>query len=223
MRLKPLFLLFCLITLPLEVEADAAPALKPGARALASVDHSVAEAERLFRLGNAAGVEADKRKFHEEGFQLAEGARAQNPDDPGALLQWTMHASAIAALDKNLAALKRIKEIEVTLLRLKEIAPAYRHAAADRTLGLLYRNAPMIISIGSTARAGRHLKEAFAKDPAYPGNCIFLADFYLSEGERREARRLAKECGTEANLAAFPEEAPEWTRISRRILDKTRS
>jgi hypothetical protein len=59
-----------------------------------------------------------------------------------------MHASAIAALDKNLAALKRIKEIEVTLLRLKEIAPAYRHAAADRTLGLLYRNSPKKLPSG---------------------------------------------------------------------------
>jgi tetratricopeptide (TPR) repeat protein len=218
LRIKALFLLLCLLGLPLDVEAS--PAAE--ARGPASLEHSVTEAERLFRLGHAAEGEADKRKFHEEGFRLAEEARALQPNDPGALLQWTMHASAIAALDKNLAALKRIKEIEATLLRLKELAPAYRHAAADRTLGLLYRNAPMIISIGSTARAGRHLKEAYAKDPSYPGNCIFLADFYLSEGEKREARRLAKECGTDDQIAKFPEDAAEWTRLARRILDKTR-
>jgi len=217
LRPKALILLLCLLSLPLD--ADANP--DPEARGPASLSHSMTEAERLFRLGATTSDESEKRKLHEEGFRLAEDARTSSPDDPGALLQWTMHASAIAAMDKNLAALARIKDIEATLLRLREIAPGYRHAAADRTLGLLYRNAPMIISVGSTARAGRHLKEAFAKDPAYPGNCIFLADFYLAEGEKREARRLTKECGTADKIAAFPDEAPEWSRIARRILDKT--
>ena len=221
MRLKAPFLLLCLLTMPLDVEASQDPGRSTASEAH-EVDKSVEEAARLFRLGNAAEQEAEKRKFHEEGFRLAESARAAAPANPGALLQWTLHASAIAALDKNLAALRRIKEIEATLLHLRDLAPAYDHAAADRTLGLLYRNAPMIISVGSTVRAGRHLKEAFARDPAYPGNCIFLADFYLGEGDKREARKLAKACGTEEKLAPYPEHAAEWARISRRILDKTR-
>ncbi|RZA08980.1 MAG: hypothetical protein EOP11_03125 [Proteobacteria bacterium] len=215
-RSKPLFFFLCLGLLPLDVEASTG-------RSPNSLDHSVEESARLFREGAETESETNKRRLHEEGLALAEAAKQVNPENPGALLQWTMHASAIAAMDKNLAALQQIKRIETTLLRLKEIAPGYEHAAADRTLGLLYRNAPMIISIGSTARAGRHLKEAFAKDPAYPGNCIFLADFYLGEGEKREARRLVKDCGTEEKIGAYPVEAAEWKRLARRILDKTRS
>lgn len=180
----------------------------------------VREAELLYRIGLTTDDETEKRKLFEEGLNLAQRARAENPKNPGALFQWVVHSSSIAAIDKNLEALRQIKVIEGTLLELKAVDPAYGQAAADRALGRLYDQAPMIISVGSTPKALKHLRAAYDRAPSFPGNCLFLADTLLRTGDKREARKLVKSCPISESDAQHPD-APEWARIARRILDRT--
>ena len=188
----------------------------------AKPERLVREAELLYRIGVATEEEAPKRKIFEEGLALATKARAENPKLPGAIMQWVVHASSIAGIDKNLEALRRIREIETALLELRELDPSFDHAGADRALGKLYEQAPMIISVGSTAKAMKHLRSAYERAPAFPANCLFLAEQLLRNGDKRDARKMVKGCPVPGAFATHPD-VEEWTKLSRRILDRTQS
>jgi len=62
-------------------------------------------------------------------------------------------------------------------------------AGADRSLGLLYRDAPTIVSVGSRSKAKQHLRRAIELAPEYPENRLDLIESYLKWGDRTEARR----------------------------------
>ena len=62
-------------------------------------------------------------------------------------------------------------------------------AGADRNLGLLYRDAPAIVSVGSRSRAREHLEQAVKLAPQYPENRLNLIEAYVKWGEMQSARR----------------------------------
>ena len=56
-------------------------------------------------------------------------------------------------------------------------------------LGLLYRDAPVIGSVGSRTRAREHLRRAVEMAPQYPENRLNLIEAYMKWGERTGAYR----------------------------------
>lgn len=180
------------------------------------------EARLLYYLGKYTPDISLKQKYFEEGVGLAWKARKAKPKDPGAILWWVANRGELAQLKHNLVALGYVKEMETALLELKKLHPQYFFRAADRVLGRIYQKAPSFVSIGSSAKAEAHLKEAMKAPGNYPGNLIFFADFLLENGEKKEARKLARRVVSSPELAKYPIEKFDWIRMAQEILQQSR-
>lgn len=179
------------------------------------------QARLLYYLGKYTHDTSLKKKHFEEGVGLAWKARKTKPQDPGAILWWVANRGELAELRRNIVALGYIKEMETMLLELKKLDPGYRFRAADRVLGRIYQKAPSFVSIGSSAKAEAHLREAMKAPGNYPGNLIFFADFLLEKGEKKEARNLARRVVSSPALAKYPIEKFDWLRMAQEILKQS--
>jgi len=185
----------------------------------ASVGRDVEESRLLFYQARLTDDMELKRKFLGKGIKLAERARAAAPQNPGAILWWAGLEGQLAAINKDFAALAKIKVIETELKRLEEIAPDFEHAAAYRALGGMYESLPPIISIGSTRKAQGSFKQAMRIDPNYPGNQIAYAGFTLSLGNCSEAKRLARQAMESVDFGKYPFENGDWKKMAARIME----
>jgi hypothetical protein len=77
-----------------------------------------------------------------------------------------------------------IKDALDTVLRLD---PAFLQGSADRALGRWYHRVPSLFG-GSHKRAEAHLRASLKYDPASTASHFFLAELYLDDGRRVEAR-----------------------------------
>jgi hypothetical protein len=73
-----------------------------------------------------------------------------------------------------------------------ELDAGFNHAGPERTLGLLYRDAPPIASVGSRSKARHHLQRAVELAPGYPDNRLNLIESDLKWGDRNGAVRELK-------------------------------
>jgi hypothetical protein len=92
-----------------------------------------------------------------------------------------------------------------------ELDKAFDFAGPDRTLGLLYRDAPTLISIGSRSKSKQHLRRAVELAAEYPENRLDLIESYQKWGDRTDAKREL--AGLEAiwPKARAQLTGPEWT------------
>jgi hypothetical protein len=178
------------------------------------------EARLLHYLAEIAPSDEERRALHEQGFRAAEAALALDRDEPAAILWWTAHRGRLVSPLNPIAAVRAAAEIETDLLRLRGLAPRHDHAAADRVLGILYRLAPPILSVGSMKKAEEHLRSAMQSDPWYPGNQLSWAELLAQKHECRLARQGAQLVLGSPALRRFPLEAPGWTRQARAILER---
>jgi tetratricopeptide (TPR) repeat protein len=118
---------------------------------------------------------------------------------------------------RNMAALKLVKEMEREFLATRDLDEHFDFAGADRNLGLLYHQAPTLISIGSRYKARQHLQRAVELAPDFPENRLNLIETLLEWGEnddaRRELKALEKPWTTaQKNLTGVEWETawPEW-------------
>ena len=104
------------------------------------------------------------------------------------------------ARTKSLGALKLVREMEDEFKTVLELDPTFDHAGPDRTLGLLYKDAPgWPTSIGSRSKARQHLLKAVELSSSFPENRLCLLEAYLEWGERKTAQ--AQLAATELVLA----------------------
>ena len=96
------------------------------------------------------------------------------------------------AQTKGLAALKIVDQMEREFSLVRDLDHRFDYAGADRGLGLLYRNAPPIASIGSRSKARYHLQSARELAPDYPENGLNLIEADLKWSDRNGARRELK-------------------------------
>ena len=81
-----------------------------------------------------------------------------------------------------------------------ELDPTFDHAGPNRTLGLLYKDAPgWPTSIGSRSKARQHLLKAVELSSSFPENRLCLLEAHLEWGERKTAQ--AQLAATELVLA----------------------
>jgi hypothetical protein len=166
--------------------------------------------------GKRAQGEERRRQFN-AGVAAARVLLQADPDDPEGLLWLAANLGGEALERGKLSALQVLPDMERLLLRLEERHPQYDHAAAARTLGVLYQKAPALISIGSNARARVYFERALQRDGRYPPNLALAAEFFDDVGDESRARSLAR-----AYLAAPADEsehpdAPEWRKNAQRI------
>ena len=92
------------------------------------------------------------------------------------------------ARTKGLGALKLVNQMEHEFTRARDLDEQLDWAGPDRNLGLLYRDAPAIGSIGSRTKAREHLKRAVELAPQYPENRLNLIEAYLQLGRTATTR-----------------------------------
>jgi hypothetical protein len=116
------------------------------------------------------------------------------------------------------AAVKIAREVEEALLRLLDEHPSYDHGAADRALGRLYQLAPRGLSIGSMEKAATHLRAALARDPRFPANALFYAQFLAARQDCDGARQWALRVFQSPELQENPLEQGSWMRDAQKLL-----
>jgi hypothetical protein len=84
------------------------------------------------------------------------------------------------------------------------------YAGPDRSLGLLYRDAPSIGSIGSRTKSRQHLQRALELVSNYPENHLNLVETYLKWGERNSASRELKTLEEQLPAARAELAGPVW-------------
>ena len=93
------------------------------------------------------------------------------------------------ARTKGLGALRLVSQMEREFSRARDLDEHLDCAGPDRNLGQLYRDAPVIGSVGSRTRAREHLKRAVELVPQFPENQLNLIEAYLNWGDRTSAYR----------------------------------
>ena len=136
-------------------------------------------AEACFEWAEFARNSDDRAKLAHEGIAAAKFAAEIAPTHPAGHFFLAMNKGQLART-KSIGALSLVKEMESSLLRSIKLDPKFDNAAAERSLGLLYLNAPgWPASIGSKSKARKHLERAVELAPDYPTNLLTLMDAYV--------------------------------------------
>ena len=92
------------------------------------------------------------------------------------------------ARTEKIGALKLVREMERELKTAAKLDRNFDFAGPERSLGLLYRDAPdWPVSIGSRRKARQFLESAVALAPDYPENVLYSAESHLKWREYAEA------------------------------------
>ena len=100
------------------------------------------------------------------------------------------------ARTKKLSALRLVDQMEAAFKAAIALDPAFDYAGPQRSLGLLYLDAPgWPTSIGSRSKARMHLQKAVELCPDYPDNQLSLLEVYLEAGDKKAAQASLQRAG----------------------------
>jgi tetratricopeptide (TPR) repeat protein len=145
-------------------------------------------ARACFDLADLAATRAERAAMAERGIAACRGAVAREPNLAPAHYYLGMNLAQLAQT-KSLGALKLVDQMEREFSLARKLDEQFDRAGSDRNLGLLYRDAPALVSIGSRAKARQHLQRAVELAPLYPENRLNLIEAYLKWGDHGGARR----------------------------------
>jgi tetratricopeptide (TPR) repeat protein len=141
-----------------------------------------------FYLAEFATNNAQRAALAEPGIAACLQAIARESNSAPAHYYLGMNLGQLART-KGLTALRLVSQMQREFTRARDLDERLNWAGPDRSLGLLYRDAPAIGSIGSRTRAREHLQRAVELAPQYPENRLNLIESYLKWGERTGAYR----------------------------------
>lgn len=150
-------------------------------------------ARACFDLADISSANAQKAEFAKGGIEAAERSVALNTNSAPAHYYLGMNIGELADTKRNLSALKMTKEMEREFLAARAIDEHFDYAGADRNLGLLYLEAPVIFSVGDRTKGRQYLQTAVRVAPDFPENRLNLVEAYLKLGDTAEARRQLDE------------------------------
>jgi tetratricopeptide (TPR) repeat protein len=171
------------------------------------------KAEAAWRFGRAcfdlAGLATnrlEKAAIAERGIAACRRSIALKADAAPAHYYLAMGLGQLADTRRNLGALRMVKEMEREFHAALDLDERFDQAGPDRSLGLLYWEAPVIISVGSRSKARQHLRRAVELAPDYPENRLNLVEACLRWGDLPGARREVLELE-----ASLPEARRKFT------------
>ena len=151
-------------------------------------------AEAAWQLGRAIFDRADlstnnteRALFADEGIAACEIAVSREPKSAAAHYYLGMNLGQLART-KDLSALKIVKRMEKEFILACGLDEAFDYAGPQRNIGLLYREAPPVLSIGSKKDARQHLRRALELAPQYPENRLNLIEAYIKWSEEANGR-----------------------------------
>jgi hypothetical protein len=152
-----------------------------------------------FELAEFATNHTQRASLAERGMAACRAAITRQSNSAPAHYYLGMNMGQLART-RGLSALKLVDQMEQEFLRARDLDERLNYAGPDRSLGLLYKDAPSIMSVGSRSQAKKHLQRAAELAPQYPENELNLVEAYLGWGDRNDASRQLK--ATEAIWAA---------------------
>jgi tetratricopeptide (TPR) repeat protein len=163
-------------------------------------------ARACFDRAVAATNNADRAKMAEEGIAVSRRVVAREPGLIQSHYYLGMNLGQLADTKRNTGALKIVDEMEQEFKAARDLDERFDYAGPDRNLGLLYSQAPSVVSIGNRSKARQHLRRAVELAPDYPENRLNLIEAYLKWGDRSGAWREYK-----ALEAVWPEAQKKLT------------
>jgi tetratricopeptide (TPR) repeat protein len=133
----------------------------------------------------------ERAQIAEQGIAACKQALVQNRDLAVAHYYLGMNLGELAQT-RGLSALKLVDQMEKEFELARTLDELLDYAGPDRNLGLLYRDTPSWISIGSKSKARKHLLRAVELAPGYPENRLNLAEGYVKWSDHNGARRELK-------------------------------
>ncbi len=186
--------------------------------------NSLAIVHDLCRLSyDLASIQPDhepRARITQVGIAAAEASLLSHPTSARTHYYLALNLGELART-KNVGALRLLPRIRDSLEAARKLDESIDHGGPDRTLGLLYLEAPgWPASIGSRAKARAHFLRAIALAPEYPSNHLCLAEALLRWREAAAAAaRLASLDALWPNAQARWAEArwaADWTEWTRR-------
>ncbi len=141
-----------------------------------------------FDLAEFATNNSQRASLAEQGIAACRLAIAHASNSAPAHLYLGLNLGQLART-KTLAALKLVDQMLPEFIRARDLDEHLNYAGPDRYLGMLYRDAPAIGSVGNRTSARKCLKRAVELAPHYPENRLNLIEAYLEWGERPGAHR----------------------------------
>lgn len=129
----------------------------------------------------------ERARIAQLGIEIAQGILLQDPTSAGAHYYLALNLGQLART-RSLTALKLVSRMETSLLTARSLDETFDHAGPDRTLGILYQDAPgWPTSIGSRGKARKHLERALHLNPTYPGNRLAWVEALTAWRDRSNA------------------------------------
>jgi len=132
---------------------------------------------------------AEEAKYAQEGIDATRAAVALAPNSAPAHYYLGMDMGQLADTKRNLSAFRMVKDMEREFSAARALDKHFDFAGPSRNLGLLYRDAPTIISIGSRSKARQYLEESVELAPEFLENQLNLIESYLKWDYKTEAVR----------------------------------
>jgi tetratricopeptide (TPR) repeat protein len=133
----------------------------------------------------------ERAQIAEQGIAACKQALVQNRNSAVAHYYLGMNFGELAQT-RGLGALKLVDQMEREFEFARTLDESLDYAGPDRNLGMLYRDAPSWISVGSKSKARKHLIHAVELAPDYPDNRLNLAEGYVKWSDRVGIRREYK-------------------------------
>ncbi len=145
-------------------------------------------ARAAFDRAEFATNDTERASFAMRGIAACRRALARDPKCAAAHYYLGMNLGQLART-KALGALKLVNEMEREFKTARELDQYFDYAGPDRNLGLLYRDAPSIGSVGNKSKARQHLLRAAVLAPDHPENRLNLGESAVRWRDLKTAQR----------------------------------
>lgn len=144
-------------------------------------------ARACFDLAEYATNNAQRAQIAKEGIAVSRQLISRHPSMAQASYYLALNLGQLART-QTIEALRTVEEMERAFKRALELDGSFDYSGPDRSLGLLYLQAPgWPVSVGDRRKARRHLEHAVKHSPDYPDNRLCLIEAYLKWNEIRAA------------------------------------
>lgn len=187
-------------------------------------------AKACFERADFSANDTQRAAFAELGIAASKHAIAFDTNSAAGYFYLGVNLGQMART-KLFTALGLLDEMEAAWNRSIAIDAKFHYAAAERSLGLLYLDAPgWPISLGSRSKARKHLQQATKLAPEYPENHLCWLEAQLKWGESKSVKTqlsnieaILQSGRTNFTGADWSRDWEDWDARWKRIRAKTES
>ena len=163
-----------------------------------------------YDLATVQSKDSERARITGLGIAAAQASLSNSPSSAATHYYLALNLGELART-KSLGALKIVPRIRDSLESARALDESFEHGGPDRTLGLLYLEAPgWPTSLGSRDKAKAHFLKALQIAPEYPGNHLCLAEALLRWRDLDEARARLRSLDAVWTNARARLSGPRW-------------